>query len=206
MSGKFQNMFLLISIIIVITFVYAYAIQAELIRELKQGIQNGVIQVVQYLNYVYYLFASAKTQSVFSRLLLTIQCKALQLRLLVSKPHHKAYIKAKRQFLASYIDLLEYLVKPLSRLTTTRLLFEIESIKFIDRIEDTLKEFKCDKWKIYPIKSSSIYVECKCEMSLIREIIFIHYCMDMKGIKTVQKYNMDESLLYDSALDHVLID
>ena len=35
MSGKFQNMFLLISIIIVITFVYAYAIQAELIRELK---------------------------------------------------------------------------------------------------------------------------------------------------------------------------
>ncbi len=127
----------------------------------------------------------AKSQ--FSILLLNLQYHAQKLRLVVSKPHHQAYLQTKRRFLATFLDLLEFLVKPLAQQSQCKLVLEVDNVDVIDKIEDTLAAFKCEQWLLFPVKSAGLHLECRCRTSIIRELIFIHFCIELAGVKTIYK-------------------
>ena len=135
----------------------------------------------------WYYIERMLAKSQFSLLLLSIQVQAQKFRLIVSKPHHKAYLKNKQEFLAVFMDVLEYLVRPLAQSSQCTFIIKVEHMGVLDKVEEVLTTFRCQKWTMYPVKIQDIHVECCCKSTVIRQLMLLHYCMEIPGVKQIFK-------------------
>ena len=136
---------------------------------------------------IYFKVEQYVAKSQFSILLLDLQHSAQQFRWVLKKPHHQSYIASKQKFLGVFMDVLEYLVRPLAHPCESKIILEVESVSVIDKIEQTLTDFRCEQWMLFPVKSAGIFLECRCRTTIIRELLFVHYCIDIKGVKNISQ-------------------
>ena len=122
------------------------------------------------------------------QLLRKVESRSKTLRL--SDYHKKKGISDPRLigFISVCIDVFEHFVPAVSRRTDVMISFRVNAIGVLHHIEDMLNKFDMEPLNKLYVNSSSIHVEYTFCASVLRQFVFVNYCLDLPAVTHLIKY------------------